>query len=349
MSKVKPESDSYHLMRHTIKLLSELHLKPTPVNYTVCYEYAANSNVDVQNALDRLLKDGPGANDASLLVEQIYHDAIEEISLEKLEAAKARVLKVIETVNGSLGEMNADASEFDTLLSGHVAALSNSPTIDTIEQTISALQQETSQLRQSSSRLSRQLEVNSEEVKQLRSDLQRARAEASTDSLTGLKNRKYFIKELEYEISMAKESGAAVANSLLMLDIDHFKNFNDTFGHVVGDKVLAFVANTLCQKLKRADTVGRYGGEEFIVLLRNTSYNSAMEVGEILRATIAKSRLALSNNRTQLPPIHISVGVATQGMEDTVISLIDRADRALYFSKDQGRNCVTGELQLVQR
>ena len=153
---------------------------------------------------------------------------------------------------------------------------------------------------------------------------------ASTDELTGVKNRRRFREDLDLLFAQADRQRSPL--SLILLDIDHFKQYNDAFGHPAGDRVLRQVGATLRSSLRGHDVVARYGGEEFVVLLPATDPEGAMEAAERLRAAIAGHDWP---NR----PVTASFGVATSG-PDTLDAdmLVDHADRALYFSKKAGRD-----------
>jgi len=155
---------------------------------------------------------------------------------------------------------------------------------------------------------------------------------AVTDGLTGLRNRRAFDSMLEQEYEVARRYSHPL--SLLLIDIDHFKRFNDTFGHEEGDRVLRRVARAMEATFRGADLVARYGGEEFAVILPNTARLSAVESAERLRATIA----GFAGERE---PITISVGLASlQSLEWTTADLVKHADNSLYRAKREGRNRV---------
>lgn len=164
-----------------------------------------------------------------------------------------------------------------------------------------------------------------------RSELQ---AMAQTDSLTGLLNRRGFEELLARELNRANHVGASVV--LLLLDIDRFKAVNDTWGHQAGDEVLRLVSGTLQQGLRISDVLSRYGGEEFVILLRNADGGQALEIAERLRAEVA--------SLTGLPgpaQITVSIGVAGSRPGEMPEELFRRCDEAMYRSKRAGRNLVT--------
>ena len=159
---------------------------------------------------------------------------------------------------------------------------------------------------------------------------------AATDGLTGLFNRRYLDGALERELARADRSGSSLA--LLLIDIDHFKSFNDTYGHAMGDLVLKKVATTLQRCLRQADVLARFGGEEFVVLLPQVGERGAVESAERIRAALERSGIHPGGRRKQLT---VSIGLAMlRDHADSSESLLHAADEALYRAKDAGRNRV---------
>jgi diguanylate cyclase len=159
--------------------------------------------------------------------------------------------------------------------------------------------------------------------------------------MTGLANRKFFDDSLERAIAEAAARGEAL--SLLMIDIDHFKAFNDNYGHLTGDQVLRLVASSLKQNVKGQDVAARYGGEEFSVILPNTVLRSALTLGDHIRRAVMSKELMKRSTGEHLGRITVSIGVATLHAGDTPQSLIERADGCLYAAKHNGRNRVICE------
>ncbi|MDH3786414.1 MAG: GGDEF domain-containing protein, partial [Acidobacteriota bacterium] len=157
-------------------------------------------------------------------------------------------------------------------------------------------------------------------------------AKSQTDSLTGLDNRAAFDRRLDEEFHRAQRHGHPL--SLLLLDVDHFKSFNDEFGHSTGDAVLQGVARLLSEKRRAQDMVARFGGEEFAVVLPDTNTEGAVILAERFRRAVESESWADKS-------VTISAGVATldSGI-DGCRGLIDAADQALYAAKNSGRNCV---------
>lgn len=175
----------------------------------------------------------------------------------------------------------------------------------------------------------------------LRVALERHRHEALTDPLTGLYNRRAMDQQL-YEIWATPEAGSL---AIVVMDIDFFKRINDTYGHADGDCVIRWVAATLCRCIRAGDSAFRYGGEEFLALLPNTSLEGAISLAESIRGRIEACHQAFAQH-WQLP-LTVSLGVASRQHQDNPASLFDRADRALYRAKHDGRNRVAHENSLL--
>jgi diguanylate cyclase (GGDEF)-like protein len=162
------------------------------------------------------------------------------------------------------------------------------------------------------------------------------------DALTGAHNKRYFIEFLEREIARCSRYGRPL--SLLMFDIDHFKSFNDSYGHLTGDQVLRLVGMSLKQTIKGQDITARYGGEEFAVVLPNTGLRQALTVADHIRRAVMAKELKKKSTGEILGRVTISVGVSLLKDGDDTDSLIERADACLYAAKRNGRNRVICEL-----
>jgi len=178
-------------------------------------------------------------------------------------------------------------------------------------------------------------------IKNLQDDLKRTNELllelSNTDHLTGLFNRRYLMEVLDKEIQRSSRKGGQL--SILILDIDHFKNVNDTYGHLQGDAVLQKVALQLQKELRNYDIAARYGGEEFIAVLPDATMSEAAFVAERIRASIQASKF---NGALSQLSLTVSLGVALYTLEDgiTIDGFIKRADDALYRAKANGRNRV---------
>ena len=186
--------------------------------------------------------------------------------------------------------------------------------------------------------LEKQLHASSSEVARLKLELDGARREALVDGLTGLGNRKMFDCVLRKAATAATESREPL--SLLLVDVDHFKKFNDAFGHCIGDQVLRVVALMLAENIKGQDTAARYGGEEFTIVLPRTTGADARKLAESFRQRICEKRLIIRKTGKDLGQVSVSIGVAEFTFVEPLSQFIERADRALYMAKQTGRNRV---------
>jgi diguanylate cyclase (GGDEF)-like protein len=201
---------------------------------------------------------------------------------------------------------------------------------------VSELVDRVNELRQ----LKEQEEHRSQELAELNQRLQQANVKLEelsiTDELTGLFNRRHFIQRLDEEINRSRRQKHPI--SLIMADLDHFKRVNDTLGHQVGDEALKNFAAWVKGGVRRMDLVGRYGGEEFVVLLVDCGPKRAVKVADKLRREVAgRSQIAPFD---QLGGFTVSMGVSTLTGDDSAQELIHRADQALYTAKENGRNQV---------
>ena len=196
-------------------------------------------------------------------------------------------------------------------------------------------------MQQRSRELERRLHETSSEVVKLRTNLERVREESMTDALTGIANRKRFDEMLRKGRRSADANNESMC--LILCDIDHFKRFNDTWGHQTGDQIIRFVAGCMSRNASDHHTVARYGGEEFAVVMPKSSLMEANALAEKIRMTVESKRLLRKSTSEDLGNITLSLGVAAYKHGEAVEDLIERSDANLYKSKNSGRNCVTTE------
>ncbi len=189
-------------------------------------------------------------------------------------------------------------------------------------------------IRIGTARLEQEVRERTAEVEGLNT---RLREQANTDELTSLPNRRHLLERMEQELRRANRSHTPL--SLLMIDLDHFKRVNDNYGHLVGDTLLRHVAKEMCARLRMSDLIGRYGGEEFCVVLPDTDGRNANSVAEELRRTVAESPIQAPSGVVH---ITLSIGIAQWCEGESLERWINRADEALYRAKSEGRDLVRG-------
>jgi diguanylate cyclase len=190
--------------------------------------------------------------------------------------------------------------------------------------------------------LERQLIESKAEVEAANHALAMVTAQANMDSVTGLANRRGFDAALQQATERAS-AGSAVPFSLLMIDIDHFKLFNDRFGHLMGDTVLRLISAMLRQSVKANDFVARYGGEEFAIILPDADLQGAVAIAEQIRLRVMSRQLKMRSTGEALGRITVSIGIAAFRSGDRARGVVERADAQLYDAKHSGRNCTRYE------
>ncbi len=335
-------SEARKLGERAFELLLEHSIAPTPQHYAVAYLYAAGSHAELRAEIDQRLQAGR-ALDAFLFAE-LHERHIAVDPYKNLRGVGGDLKQLVESLAQSVGEAGEGAAAFGRELEASLGNLDAASGVEAVEAVVLRLADATRDAVQSNARLQQQLHDTLAETDTLRSELEQQRRAALLDPLTGLLNRRGM--DAQFDELMALDTGEPL--SVLMVDIDHFKRINDTYGHVLGDAVIRNVAEVIRKCLRGADQAVRYGGEEFIVLLPRTPEDTARHLAETIRTRIQSLRLVRKRDNFMLEPFTASLGVATRLHDDTRETLLQRVDSALYASKGAGRNRVTvGGAQLV--
>ena len=318
-----------------VDFLLEHDVPPIPLSYGVAYEYLSGGSPDLCKTLDDFLHSGRKIDAFVLRDLHERHLAVDRST--PLRSVGNDLQNLLGELSQNIEEAGRGAEEFGQALDTTLDHLADEGDAHSLRDIASGLLVATHKARQRNEHLQQRLQVTLAESEKLKVELERHRREALIDPLTGLWNRRAMDTELD-EL-MAIEPDAPL--SLLMLDIDHFKRINDTHGHALGDAVLRHVAEAIRKCLRSEDHAVRYGGEEFLVLLPHTPLVEAARVAESIRTRVASLRLRRRSDNLMLEPFTVSLGVASRKPGDTRDSLLRRTDRALYRSKDLGRNRVS--------
>jgi diguanylate cyclase len=327
-----------------IEFMEAHQVAPHPQNFEIWFNYASGNNPDLKTAIDKIIDTGePFTTERTDELYAQYFSLMAE-GLQVTEAT-AKLGQELQNLVSALGEADSNTRDFGNALAEFTGALQSGNESD-LKSALTHVAGATADMRQHTSALEKQLDDSASEVRQLRDNLDVMRHEAFTDALTGIANRKMFDHELN---RMAQEVSAEDSDlSLLMLDIDHFKLFNDTYGHQVGDKVLQLLAATVKECVKGRDIPARYGGEEFCVILPDTDITNAMTLAEQIRQAIGSKKVINKKTNEDLGRITVSIGAGQFIKHEPLGELIHRADEALYFAKKAGRDQVASEIDVSQ-
>ncbi|MBC7577515.1 MAG: GGDEF domain-containing protein [Tardiphaga sp.] len=311
-----------------------------PRNYEIWYIYATGYNSALNKVVNETLARNGRLTDADL--DLIYETYLSQLrTTDRIDKVGARVIGEIDDVMALITDALGMTATFGNSLQGASQSLSLANSREQVKLVIESLVKSTREAHDTNSALEARLITSKSEINHLQQSLEAIRVESLTDPLTALGNRKYFDRALIGAISAALKQGEPL--SLLMLDIDHFKSFNDNYGHLTGDQVLRLVGQSLKQTIKGQDITARYGGEEFAVVLPDTSLRQALTVADHLRRAVMSKELKKKSTGEILGRVTISIGVSVLKPDDDMDSLIGRADACLYAAKRNGRNRVICE------
>jgi diguanylate cyclase len=320
--------------------MREIELPPTPNNYTIWYVYHSGIAPELKRDIDQLIeKKTPITREIANELYDRYFGIVSES--ETIRETGQSLERAIERLMGFVQEAGDGSAEYGEALENFSGQLQKDNTAAEMRTLVGAILAETKKMSDRNDNLQSELIASTKEVSELRETINNARREALTDALTGLANRKAFDEAISAMSIEAERDNTTLA--LLMLDIDHFKRFNDTYGHQLGDQVLRLVARTFTECIKGRDMAARYGGEEFAILLPQTQIQNAVKLGDAIRETVAKKRIVNRQSGQSLGQITLSVGVAIYRPGEPSADLIQRADEALYSAKRGGRNRVVHE------
>ena len=325
---------SEHL-RLALSLLSSHKIPPSPLNYQIGYECASGKNQNLENELGELLEQSGTPTE-----EQLWklHRRFFMQNEKALQIIRQELQEIIASIQGEFQRSGGNLQEYTKTLNHFVDILDKPLPPEAMSSEVQKVIGDTQEVKQSQNQVESQISSLLFDMETMRQELEQVKEESKTDSLTGISNRKAFDAALEHIVHSARKERSTFC--LLLADIDHFKQFNDTYGHLVGDKVLRFVASTLKSCTKGRDFVARFGGEEFTIILPQTDMRGGKIVAEQIRSAVSTGNLKNNLNGETYGKITMSIGVAQYRQDDLPNSLIQRADRALYLAKEGGRNRV---------
>ena len=331
------------IARKVLPKMGEFEVPLTPQNYRIWFEYYLGTNKNLVEEVEGIINSGRGFTPKinRKLYERYFEDKEYRKRFKEIQEQTKIVLKnFLEQVMLT----TSSSSEYTDKLRQYALRLDSVKHLSETQDILESMKKDTAIMIRSTSALQKKLEETTNNAEKLRKELKKATREALIDGFTGLHNRKAFDNMLQELYRGFMKEGRSF--SLIMMDIDHFKAFNDKYGHRVGDEVLQIVGTTLLETVKGKDFASRYGGEEFTVLLPNTELNNACVIAEQIRKEISGKRLKIKETGEYIQKITISLGVAQICTDDDVDSLLKRSDKALYLAKNSGRNNTKSEQDL---
>lgn len=331
---------SFAIAKDTLNYLREFNTPAVPRNYELFYAYTVGRNAELLDAVrDAVAKHACLSEKEASRLFDVYvgpnkvSGRLEEVG-SQMSGELGEIMQIVKNAIESTGAFGQSLEG----LSKEIGAVS---TAGQLKAVVGTLAFATRNMAANTQKLEDRLEDARSQIAELHHTLESVRAESLTDELTHLSNRKRFDQILDIEALEARDSLDPLC--LVMADIDHFKGFNDTYGHAIGDQVIKLVASTIRSNVKGRDHPSRYGGEEFAILLPKTTLEDAVTVANQIRRALKSRELVRKSTGESLGRITMSMGVAVYRPGEPLEDLFQRADTCLYAAKAAGRNKVCAE------
>ena len=325
-------------LRKAIPLMVQHNIPPNPLNYALWYTYVSDRVPELNLQLDKTLS--TYGTCPTMLSEQLFREHMIKDEINGAEDIQASLISLINNLYDDAGHTAKQTADFHSVLEESLVSLQKqedgelSLPIDSI---IHALSTHTKSISETARLFQKRMQAAQGEIQALKEELNKTRQDARVDPLTNLFNRRAFDSELA---QLVGNKNSHVISSFVLIDIDHFKRFNDTYGHLMGDKVLQYVGKLLKDICQEPMLPVRYGGEEFAVLMPGTTIDAAAEIAEKVREKIQAIRIKQKKSGEIISSITASFGVSQYQHGESSEQLIERTDNALYKAKDCGRNQV---------
>lgn len=333
----QPKEKARQFASEAFSRIDQENLPATPDLFELWFSYYSGNNAEVVRSIDIMVN-----QEFELTVERCreLHRRLlnNDRSKETLAKAEEIVGNTLSDVDNAFTSLKSSNEDFGGSFEATSSQIANTSDPQELKKLVAGMVSQTQKMMSENKTLESKLEKSSSTMQELKQEMETVRKEAFTDGLTGIANRKKFDQEVEIMAKEAQENDQTL--SLVICDIDHFKSFNDTYGHQIGDQVLRLVARVLHDGVKGRDLPCRYGGEEFVIILPDTETENAKKVADVLRNAVKSKEIRNRATGETLTPVTISMGVAQLDSEETIKEWIERADKALYRAKKLGRDRV---------
>jgi len=324
-----------------MRAVAEQRVPPTPQNFHVWFRYALGMPVELKRTIDILIANKrkfDAATNRDLYLNYVGSKGTDDAVTHQVSQQLHSVLASAQDfLNAAIADNRTQIEAINEVADRSEAGVDPRLLVKT-------LMSELGKAATRAAKLEAQFVEKSRELDVIRESLSQSEARARTDALTGLPNRHALEEFFRAAQTEAMEQGQPL--SALLIDIDHFKRFNDNFGHGVGDQVLRLVAKVLRDGVRENDLAARFGGEELIAILPGADLTVCTAVAERIRREIAAGKITRRSTGEELPGISVSIGVGQFQLGESMEDLIDRCDRALYQAKKRGRNLVVTENEI---
>lgn len=321
-------------LRLALPLINKHKSPVNPVNYAIWYEYVSGENIALSNAIDLILMNNQTISPET--AQDLYEKYVLMDMPDKLENTNKGLKLVVDNTLSNINDVESTTNQCLSGFNDSQMALESCNDINDLKNLIGNILTDTQKMSVTSNELKQNLEQSSQEIDHLKQQLEAVKEAAQTDSLTGLLNRGAFNHELN---QLCKNNTTDAA--LILFDLDYFKRINDTYGHLLGDKVIQFFAELLKKYAGNQGISARYGGEEMALLLINVSEQDALNIAETIRSNFSNSRIKKRGHEDSIGQVTVSAGLSMKKQADVASDIVERADKALYQSKDNGRNRIT--------
>ncbi len=334
---IYPENtaEAAEYLKKAVPLMVANQIPANPINYTLWYTYVTEKNPELNQALEHIKKvngDYTAESSHELYLHYIIKEELEEQN-KSIAGITDLAAQLIHFMSNSLN----DSDKFDQDLSKNIESLKDAKSLTDVSSIIDNVVETTQVMRTANEQYKCGIEQANEEIAELKNQLEKTQHQAFIDKLTQLPNRQSFDTHLAQQLENSIEAKNVF---LILIDLDHFKAFNDDYGHVIGDRVLQHMGGLILDNCPENAFGARYGGEEFAIIMHNSNEDEATKTAEALRKKLQALRVKVTSSNKILNNISASFGIARYQPDESEESFIDRADKMLYQAKSNGRNRV---------
>jgi len=330
------KKESRHLAEGSLAKLNELGLNANPIHFTLMFEWLSEKDPFLHAEIEQALQDNSYSN---ITAENLFINLIGQMLYNSIPSEE--VDNVLKSLQANLNSWLISGNQQREILQKHITEMTQlalpkelkEPLLKVILPTVDAMVNQTETLKD-------QVNQANQEIHHLKKELERASSVSKIDELTNIANRNGFNETLNKTVQQANSDQSSFA--MILIDLDHFTDINDSFGYLIGDSVLRYTAKLVGNEVGVNGSYARFDGQQFIILLPNSYYYDAMQTAESIRTKISARPLQIKSNQKTLK-LSISAGVSLYQMGENIDNLFDRITTQLVAAKSQGRNRICGD------